>query len=171
MRGLEPSSNLEEIERREQKFRRLRHEYCRLYANRCIRRSSDGVVPTEADKGYAASVCHSLRSIAAAHSADALATGEHSPGGDLPAAVDAVSDFMVQQLEALLRDKARLAQENARLARENASLHSLLSISLSFEDPHGEEAVEEGMGGCQDRIFLAPNPEHSQERAPPPQDS
>mmetsp|Transcript_40319 Transcript_40319/g.114149 ORF Transcript_40319/g.114149 Transcript_40319/m.114149 type:complete len:212 (-) Transcript_40319:17-652(-) len=63
---------------------------------------------------------------------------------------DAVVEFMAKQLEALLAEKARLAEDNARLLRENSSLHDILSISMSFD---GGEAEDED--GCEEAIDLA----------------
>jgi cell division septum initiation protein DivIVA len=60
--------------------------------------------------------------------------------------LDPFTDLMAKQLQALLKEKSKLAQENARLERENDSLHNILSYSLAAqdEDDDGEERAPAG---------------------------
>ena len=58
----------------------------------------------------------------------------------------AMQDFvlkqLVEQLQAVQADKARVAEENARLQRENESLREMLSISMT---KYHEDEVDEGV--------------------------
>ena len=50
------------------------------------------------------------------------------------------------QLQALLLEKAALAQENDRLQRENASLHQLLSFSRNCGRHYSDGATDDSDG-------------------------
>jgi hypothetical protein len=72
-----------------------------------------------------------------------LAAGDADPAGADPLAAQQVK----QQMEALLHEKARLAQENDRLLRENNGLQELLEFTIrQHADVAGEDELFGGGG-------------------------
>lgn len=136
----------DEISRREAEFRRLQDSY-RMMQQALSRCSSARVVKHEPKQASAAEQSAALPRCRSLPTSQQPSTSEEA--GEVGAGGSAdteMVDFMARQLEALLAEKARLAEENARLLRENDSLQDMLSMSISFE--------EEDEGGCEDTVNL-----------------
>ena len=75
----------------------------------------------------------------------APAAASNAPTSVVPDSPDPLQEQMRMQVDALLREKARLAHENARLQRENDGLHELLQYqqhaTVEDDDVCDEEAV------------------------------